>query len=426
MNWCKISPPLDVPRSVSIDLPLSKSIYNRLLIIRALSKMALSLPSEPLALDSIDLKAALDSYHSGAKVINSGEGGTSFRFLLAFLACDGFEGTLSASGTMIKRPISPLVQALNALGARLTIKKSKDKLAVDIGKAKISGGDLQIDASQSSQFISALLLVGPYLPKGLKIYLSSPRVSASYIEMTIQLMGRLGAQIEVSDVFIKVYPGKYIVSSSLPIQVERDWSAASYFWMHRFALPVEKITLSGLHENSIQGDAVIMEWCKAQGVISYVDLSGWVIDKRGSPEAYFGSHFDGRNFPDLAMTHLSLYAFLGYAITYTGLSTLVNKESHRIHALQAEWAKAGVDMQYNPPGEVLLKSSPRPDRITDTTPLRIHTHGDHRMAMCLSILAARQTIWIENPDVVRKSFPNYWTELSKLGYRIEVNISPEF
>lgn len=426
MNWCKISPPLDIPKSVSIDLPFSKSIYNRLLIIQALSNKAFSLPAGPLALDSIELTEALATYQGGATVIESGEGGTSFRFLLAFLASMGFEGTLMASGSMVRRPIVPLVEALNRLGAKLIIKKSKDHLAVDIGKAKISVGEVEIDASISSQFISALLLVGPYLPKGLRINLSSQKVSTSYIDMTLRLMENFGARIEVSDASLKIYPGKYTWSSSSPIEVERDWSAASYFWMHHFVLPVEKLILKGLHTDSIQGDAVMQEWVEKQGGISYFDSTGWVLSQKEPLVTYLGSRFDGQNHPDLAMTHLSLYAFFGYALAYTGLSTLVNKESHRIHALKAEWAKAGVQMHYKPPGDVILKPSPESDRLTDKSQLLIHTHGDHRIAMCLSILAARQTIWIENPDVVSKSFPNYWTELSKLGYRIEANISPEF
>ncbi|SRR6056297_1253629 len=424
MNWCKISPPLSIPDSISIEVPASKSIFNRLLIIQRLATHDFSIEKGPLALDSIQLQQALLSYDAGSKVIESGEGGTSFRFLLAYLATVGFEGELVASGSMVDRPIKPLIRALNILGANVKQVPNTNKLSVYLTKGNMEGGEIQLDTSISSQFVSALLLVGPYLSKGLVIQTSELVVSESYISMTVELMKRFGIEVQYSNHLISVPSGAYLWSEEQPFTVESDWSAASYFWMHSHSLGLKEVHGLGLHKKSLQGDAILHRWASRQGSESFFTRSGWTHRLTNQATAFFGSEFEGLLIPDLAMSHISLYAFLGHPITYTGLSTLAFKESDRLKALQKEWAKAGIEICFTEQGELVVRPS-----ITSTgndiKQLIIDSHGDHRIAMCLSVLASTRTIWIKNPEVVSKSFPNYWIELSKLGYEIQTNISPE-
>jgi 3-phosphoshikimate 1-carboxyvinyltransferase len=139
--------------------------------------------------------------------------------------------------------------------------------------------------------------------------------------------------------------------------------------------------------------------------------------------AYFGDSFDGIDTPDLAMSHISLYAYMGFGLTYRGLSTLLHKESNRVMALQKEWQNAHRNLKLNQSGALILEGGDALPEPRDVS-FRVDTHGDHRIAMCMSILAAKHPIWLKQPEVVRKSFPNFWDELSKLGYQIRFNTFP--
>lgn len=423
MKWCSISPPRDIPTQLTVELPASKSLYNRLLIIQALSTDSIHLESGPLPLDCISLKQALTQVQSGASSIKTGEGGTTFRFLLAYLACTGFEGELRASGSMLSRPIRPLVDALNDLGANIRYAGAPDQASLVIERGRLKGRSVKIDSSISSQFISALLLVGPYLPEGLTLQLHKPIVSSSYIRMTMQLMRQFGVDVQQKGSQLYVSHGAYRWPSGKPIQVEADWTSASYFWMHSHVLSVPEVQLVGLQSGSLQGDAILADWVVRQGGTSSFSATGWTFSRTKATIPYFGREFDGLQTPDLAMSHISLYAFFGLGLSYSGLSTLFQKESNRIKALQQEWAKAGARLSFDSEGHIHLAPSNGDEKME--APLLLHTHGDHRIAMCLSILASKREIWIEDPEVVEKSFPNFWTELARFGYRIGVSTSPE-
>lgn len=424
MKWCLLSPPRHIPDQISVELPVSKSLYNRLLIIKALAADSIPLKSGPRPSDSIFLERALDQVKSGATTIKTGPGGTTFRFLLAYLAIAGYEGTVQASGSMLHRPVEPLIDALNALGANIRYVGAKHGPSIIMSKSKLVGKRVKIDGSISSQFISALLMIGPYLPEGLELQIQKAIVSGSYIQMTIQLMRQFGIQVQQNGDRLFVSQGAYRWPSQKQIQVESDWTGASYFWMHSHALGIQEMHLKGLHSKSLQGDALLADWVKQQGGDSFFSDQGWTFTHTKATSPFFGHEFEGLRIPDLAMSHISLYAFFGYSISYSGLTTLFQKESNRIDALQREWAKWGASLSSDSEGRIHL--APSHKKMNTEWPLLFHTYEDHRIAMCLSVLASRGEIWIENPEVVEKSFPNFWQELEKLGYRIEFNTSPKF
>ncbi len=423
MKWCLLSPPQHIPDVLTVELPVSKSLYNRLLIIKALAADSISLESGPRPLDSIFLERALHQVKRGATSIETGQGGTTFRFLLAYLAIAGYEGTVHASGSMLHRPIEPLIDALNTLGANIQYIGAEHGPSVMMSKSKLVGKRVEIDGSISSQFISALLLIGPYLPEGLDLQIHKEIVSGSYIQMTIRLMRQFGVQVRQKGDRLLVSHGVYRWPSQKQIQVESDWTGASYFWMHSHALGIREVQLTGLQSKSLQGDAVLADWVEQQGGDSFFSDRGWTFSHTKSTSPFWGHEFEGLWIPDLAMSHISLYAFFGYGISYSGLTTLFQKESNRIDALQREWAKWGVNLSFDSEGHIYL--APSQKRMKKDWPLLIHTYGDHRIAMCLSVLASQGELWIEDPEVVEKSFPNFWQELGKLGYGIEFSTSPK-
>lgn len=416
MEWCSISPPKQIPRAVEINLPVSKSIFNRLLIIQALSKEDFIPEYDSLPSDCADLKAALKSVRDGEKHIETGEGGTSFRFLLSYLALVGFEGTIAARGSMVERPIAPLISALHTIGAKISFAGSSSKAFLKMDSGKLSGGKLIMDGSISSQFISSLLLIGPYLPGGLQIQCMGDIVSKSYIKLTLKLMQSFGVRAYWDKNKLIVSQGDYRYENTRPFQIETDWTSASYFWLHGMALGIQDLRFPGLQSESMQGDSILSRWTQLQGMATSFQSSGWDIKQSEETRPFFGSVFDGKAYPDLALTHISLYAFFGLQLRYKGLSTLFSKESHRSEAMRQEWGKAGVEINWDQKGNVWTAGH---DCHARAKTVMIDSHEDHRIAMCLSVLAAKSKIWIRNPDVVNKSFPNFWSELAKLGYELE-------
>ncbi|NBB89048.1 MAG: hypothetical protein GVX96_04625 [Bacteroidetes bacterium] len=420
MEWCSISPPKRIPREVEINLPVSKSIYNRLLIIQALSKEDFIPNYEGLPLDCAELKGALKSAVDGEKHIDTGEGGTSFRFLLSYLAITAYEGTIVARGSMSERPIAPLLSALHTIGAQISFASSSSKALLRMESRKLNGGKLTMDCSVSSQFISALLLIGPYLPGGLQIQCIGDIVSKPYIELTLRLMQSFGVRAYWDETKLVVPQGTYRYDHTGSFQVERDWTSASYFWLHGIALGVSTLRFPGLRVDSMQGDSILSKWTQLQGMLSSFQSDGWSLRQTQRTKPYFGLLFDGKGHPDLAMTHIALYAFHGLSLEYSGLSTWFSKESHRSEAMRREWGKAGVPINWDKKGNVWTDGC-TPYSAGKT--ILIDSHSDHRIAMCLSVLAAKKKVRINNPDVVDKSFPNFWSELTKLGYVIEFDRS---
>lgn len=400
--------------SGEITLASSKSISNRVLIIRALCKEHFPIHRLANANDTQLLDRLLNSHET---IRDAGPAGTTFRFLTAYLSLQAGEQVLTGSERMKQRPIGPLVEALRKLGANITYLEKEGYPPLQIGEPDNIGlhHHITIPADTSSQYITALLLIAPTLPRGLKLTLSGAIVSRPYIEMTLRLMQYFGVNHTWEGDTISVAPQAY---QARPFTVEADWSAASYYYAIAAMADSCDLTLYGLFENSLQGDAVLAKMMTALGVETSWIEGGLRLSKSGKPlPPVF--EWDFLDCPDIAQTLAVVCGALGVNGLFTGLETLRIKETDRIAALKAELKKVGVHLSALP-----TRFSKRSDRehfmvsekaVVEGTPL-FHTYEDHRMAMAFAPLALLGPIQIEDPKVVDKSYPDFWRDLFALGF----------
>lgn len=400
--------------SGEITLAGSKSISNRTLIIRALCGESFPISHLANAKDTDLLQGLLASTE---EVRDAGAAGTTFRFMTAYLSTQ--EGTQTLTGTerMKLRPIGVLVDALRILGANIDYLEKEGYPPLQIGPPDNFGinNKVQISASTSSQYISALLMIAPTLPNGLELELVGKIVSRPYIEMTLSQMAYFGVQHEWEGQFIWVAPQQY---QPKPFVVEADWSAASYYYaMAAFATEVD-LQLNGLFEDSLQGDAVLTEIMTSLGVKTTFNAGGVHLSKTGTPlpEVF---EYDFLKCPDLAQTIAVVCAGLGVTGRFTGLETLRIKETDRIAALDVELAKVGVKVIEEP----LTADGKAYFRIEGKAVVPSHapefaTYEDHRMAMAFAPLAFMGPIKIHEPEVVVKSYPDFWRDLQVIGFSV--------
>lgn len=391
----------------TIALDGSKSISNRVLIIAALCGENVRIDHLSNSRDTQTLKKLL---HSKESVLDAGNAGTTFRFMTAYLGLQGGTQVLTGSQRMKLRPIGILVDALRQLGASIEYLEKEGFPPLKIGAPQIGDTNfLTVSAHISSQFISALLMIAPALPNGLKLQLSNKVVSQPYIEMTLKLMAFFGIQYEWKDDLISIPPQKYKAGN---FTVEADWSAASYFYaLTAFADEVD-LYLTNLWQNSVQGDSVIVQIMDQFGIATTYTDNGIRLRKSGKPVCK-SFEWDFTTCPDLAQTMAVVCAGFGTKGIFNGLETLRLKETDRIAALQAELEKL----------KVTFSGKPETDRysLTGVAQLnfpRIQTYDDHRMAMAFAPLALFDDILIEDPYVVEKSYPKFWDDLLKLGFDI--------
>jgi len=386
MNY-KISHPTNVVEC-EIDLPASKSISNRLIIIQALCKEKFSITNLSNSEDTKSLQKALKDT---TNTIDIGDAGTSFRFLTAYLSSlVGSRFILTGSNRMKERPIKELVDALLKLGVEI---KYLDKIGFP--PLAISGSDIKenkvtIDGEISSQFISALLLIAPTLKNGIKLKILSKIVSKPYIIMTLKLMGEFGIFHTWQENTIEIKPQKYIAKD---YDIEADWSAAS-FWYEIAALSRScNIILNGLSKNSIQGDRKVIELFKNLGVQTKFKNGSTILTKK--KENIISKEINLINTPDLYQPFKCTLFSKNLTTKFLGLQTLKNKETNRIKAVEKE----------------LLKLN---------TTKKITTYKDHRMAMSFAPLCLKyDTLQINDVDVVNKSYPNFWNDFKKGGFIIK-------
>jgi len=403
-----ISAPLKAV-SGSIHIPSSKSISNRMLIIRSLAGSETPLENLSESDDTVLLSKALDTE---GDVKDVGHAGTAMRFLTAFLSTQPGQVTLTGSQRMKQRPIGPLVDALKQVGARINYLENEGYPPLRIEGGTLTGGSIEIEAGISSQFFSALMMIGPVLEGGLTIELKGRVVSATYIEMTQALMNQCGAKVRFDGKKITVPQGSYTVQD---FRVESDWSGASYWFQVAALLPGSEITLPYLGVKSLQGDAVLVQIFDALGVYSTFTEKGLLLrsQKKKLPE-YFEYDFTGC--PDLVQTMAVTLCALKIPFRFTGTITLRVKETDRIAALQTELKRVGFVLTADSRGEWLEWDGSLCDPESD--PL-IRTYHDHRMAMAFAPMAIPLgKIAIEDPGVVSKSYPGYWTDLGKAGFLI--------
>ena len=403
-----ISAPLKAVKD-TISIPSSKSISNRMLIIRALSRSVALLQNLSESDDTVVLSKAIDTEGS---VKDVGHAGTAMRFLAAYLSTQPGDVTLTGSQRMKQRPVGPLVDALKQVGAQVEYLEKEGYPPLRITGGGMTGGSIKIEAGISSQFISALMMIGPVLEGGLNIELKGHVVSATYIEMTLSLMNRCGAGAKFDGKTITVPQGTYLLDD---FRVESDWSGASYWYQVAALLPGSEIGLPNLSGKSLQGDSALVQIFEPLGVTTTFNEEGILLHSQ-KMELPVNFEYDFTGCPDLVQTCAVILCALGVPFRFTGTITLRVKETDRILALQSELKKVGFLLTADPRGEWMSWDGARCEPLPDPV---IRTYHDHRMAMAFAPLAiSLGQIAIEDPGVVTKSYPGYWNDLEKAGFRI--------
>ncbi|MEZ7696251.1 3-phosphoshikimate 1-carboxyvinyltransferase [Prevotella jejuni] len=401
----------------SIMLPASKSISNRALIIQALTKGGMM--PENLS-DCDDTEVIIRGLSKQSEIIDIKAAGTAMRFMTAYLSATEGEHTITGTKRMKHRPIGILVDALRYLGAEIEYVGEEGYPPLRIRGRQLEGGTLLIAGDVSSQYISALLMIAPILTKGLELKLTGNIISRPYIDLTLHLMHEFGVAAEWSDFdTIRVKPQPY---QQRAYTIESDWSAASY-WYEILALTDDtqsKVALQGLKDGSRQGDSTVRYIFSLLGIKTSFKEKG----VNGMPEALLTRHsrmlnrmdYDFTNQPDLAQTLIAVCPVLGIPFHFTGLGTLKIKETDRIEAMKREMEKLGYIL-HEEEGTALSWTGERCEPMTQPT---IDTYEDHRMAMSFAPLAIKLgEIRINNPEVVSKSYPHYWADLRKAGFKIQ-------
>lgn len=451
----KLHKPIDIIFS-KIKLPGSKSISNRILIIKALSGLSFDIQNLSDSDDTKHLKEALNKYsnvicphcqgfaksvrdqdtfeekkgeftcvnkhffsksndeigHYGQTLIDVGHAGTDMRFLTAFLSLKNGTFELTGSERLQQRPVKDLVDVLQKLGADINYKNKEGFPPLLIKGKQLKGGKVEINGSVSSQFITALFLVAPYFTNGLELTINNELVSRPYVDMTIELMKEFGASViwNGNTITVKAIPYSY---NKKEYHVESDWSAASYYYSIVTLSKINtKLTVSGLFQKSLQPDSVCANIYERFGIkTEYLD-DEIIITKSQSSNNNGVFEYDFIQCPDITQTVACTCIALKCAFSFSGLQTLKVKETDRIIALQNEFEKMEIQL-------IVSENSIQWDNNNSTvSPLEvsISTYNDHRMAMSFAPLClVNDDIVIEDAEVVSKSYPLFWEHLKQIG-----------
>ena len=404
----------------TIELPASKSISNRALVIHMLSGGA-TLPQN--ISDCDDTEVIVEAMRQNLPPeINIKAAGTAMRFMTAYLSLTAGTHVLTGTERMKHRPIGTLVDALRMLDADIEYVGEQGFPPLRITGKALQGGDLEMSGSISSQYISAMLMIGPMMERGLTLHLTGDIISRPYIDLTLWMMNEYGAHAEWTS-------ADTITVEAKPYQprdyfIENDWSAASY-WYELLALsddPEATVRLTGLTDGSKQGDSVTryifsllgvktLFQTKKQGVPQTVTLkrNGRCVPKL---------EYDFVNSPDLAQTFVVTCLAKNIPFHFKGLSTLKIKETDRIEALKREARKLGFVVESRNDSELLWEGL----RCEPDYEAGIDTYEDHRMALAFAPFALKQPgLIINNPQVVSKSYPKFWEDLEAAGFEVIKN-----
>ena len=391
----------------NINISGSKSESNRLLTLRAYT----SFFNINNLSDSDDTKTMISSLKSNKEEINIGHAGTAMRFLTSYYSSIlNSSKILTGSSRMKERPILILVEALNNLGADIEYIDKKGYPPIKINGKLIYGNEIALPADVSSQYISSLMMLGVSINQGLKIKLSTKITSLPYIYMTKKIIERIGGIVDIKPDEIII---KQLVSNKIPDQiVESDWSSASYFYSLVALSDSSDITLSSFFNNSIQGDSRIVDIYKQFGVETKF-LNDKIYLKKNNIDLPDSISINLRDNPDLAQTIVVTCLGLGVNCKLEGLHTLKLKETDRLLALKREIEKFEVDCVTISNQSITLKNNSKLK-----SGVSINTYDDHRMAMSFAPLSMINPIIIINPEVVSKSYLNFWNDLESLGFKI--------
>ena len=385
----------------------SKSESNRMLILQKLFR-EITIHNLSDSDDTHHLQAALSSQDAE---INVGHAGTAMRFLTAFFAIQQKRTTiLSGSERMHQRPIKVLVEALRTLGAEISYLGNEGFPPLKITGKQLIKDQVKINGNISSQYISALLLIAASLPNGLRVELVGEITSIPYINMTLSLLNQIGITTSFKGQIIQVNPFEEAKSHTL--EVESDWSSASYFYSIAALSSVSsEIRLSSYKKESLQGDAILAEIYKSFGVETVYETNSIVLRKT---KEHNKEHLtiDLNKAPDIAQTIAVTCYGLGVSCELLGLHTLKIKETDRLEALHSELTKLGANISVTPTSLYLNSSS---EIVADVS---VETYNDHRMAMAFAPLGMKIPLEILDADVVTKSYRNFWKDLQKIGFQL--------
>ena len=380
----------------------SKSESNRLLILQEFIN---DFKLDNLS-DSDDTKYLKKALASNNKIIDIGHAGTAMRFLTAFFSIkEGSDIILTGSERMRNRPIKILVEALQSLGADIEYLEKSGYPPLKIKGQKLINNKVKIQGNVSSQYISALLLVAPFLQNGLEIELLGKTTSIPYIKMTLNLLDKIGVLYSWEENIIKIEPQKKLKPKT--IVVESDWSSASYFYsLIALSRSGTTVSLSYFNKDSLQGDSSLIEIYKHFGIETKFNNNTITLIKKNIELKSLVLNLV--NYPDLAQTIVVTCFGLGIACDLTGLHTLKIKETDRLVALKNELEKLGAQVEITDKS-LHLKTG---DIINKN--IAIDTYNDHRMAMAFAPLALKVPITINNAQVVTKSFISFWKDIEKV------------
>ena len=393
----------------NISIPGSKSETNRLLLLQAFFPNI----SFQNASDSVDSEVMQSALMSNDTIKDVHHAGTAMRFLTAFYASKPHVSVvLKGSERMHQRPIAILVDALKSLGAEIDYLEKTGFPPLKINGKTLSGGKIQLNAQVSSQYISALLMMGSQMKDGLQIQLLGKVTSKPYILMTLELMSKLGIENSWKEDIIHVKPS-FLDNQTIEFVIESDWSSASYFYtLVAFSDIGYSLKLSSFKYESLQADRVVVDLFEKLGVQTTF-VGNDIILLKSQKHLINTFSYDFQHCPDIAQTLAVACLGLGVDGDFFGLHTLKIKETDRIVALQNEMTKLGADV------------SSTEDSLSFKSPLRLHkniniaTYNDHRMAMAFAPLALKIPIQIEDANVVEKSYPLFWSHLEALGFSFE-------
>lgn len=401
------------PRRIEgeIDLPASKSISNRVLLLNALCATPGRLSNLAQCDDTDAVLSALAQ--PDASEVNIGAAGTAMRFLTAYFATrEGREVVIDGTERMRQRPIGVLVDALRQLGADIEYVEAEGYPPLKITGTRLRGGALTVSGSVSSQYITAILLIAPVIG-GITLTIEGEIMSRPYIDMTLALMARYGVKAEWRENVIHVPAGEY---TALDFTVEADWSAASYWWAMQAIVPQSRISLKGLEPQSLQGDSRIAELMSQMGVTG--NCCGRYLDLRsnGGVGCCCSTFADLSGTPDIAQTLVVMLCLMGRPFRITGLRTLRIKETDRLEALRTELRKLGYVVKVEGDDAISWHFE---TTAVEASP-HICTYHDHRMAMAFAPAAIRfPGLIIDDAQVVSKSYPLFWEHLRQAGFKIE-------
>lgn len=395
----------------NVKLPFSKSESNRALMIATYGGFPLEIEHLSEANDTFLLQKLLCSISEGATVFDCEDAGTVARFLMTFWAGKRGEWILTGTSRLCQRPMGDLVDVLRQLGASIDYLGKDGCLPVKIKGVDIQGGEISLNVEKSSQFASSLLLAAPRWPKGLKLHLLGQLNSLPYIDMTIAMMQKSGAKCQRNDNYLEVECSPYRKEKQI---VTSDWSAASY-WFELAALSDDcDLFLENLSFDSLQGDAAIAKMMCPLGVEAMEEKNGIRLKK--SQLIAGNLVFDFSNTSDLFPAVVATCAGLKLRASFKGIKNLVLKESDRVGAMAEELRKIGAMLTRYSDDEVCL-SYCEIFQKSNQNPVVFGLHNDHRIAMALApLVLVCGSFSIENPDVVSKSYPDFWDEIMQYIY----------